>query len=68
MQNFVAIVIVIVFYLLPSFVAAVRHHHNEGAIVALNILAGWTILGWIAALVWALTNAPRHEAAARARR
>jgi Superinfection immunity protein len=26
------------------------------AIFALNLLLGWTFLGWVAALVWALTN------------
>jgi multisubunit Na+/H+ antiporter MnhB subunit len=46
----------IVVYLLPSLVAANRKHANETAIVALNILLGWTFLGWVIALVWALTD------------
>jgi Superinfection immunity protein len=32
------------------------------AICALNLLLGWTVIGWIAALVWALTNPPRANA------
>ena len=43
-------------YFLPSVLAAVRHHHNTGAILLLNVLAGWTIIGWIIALVWAATT------------
>lgn len=43
-------------YLAPCFVAAWRRHHNYLAITALNILLGWTFLGWVAALVWALTQ------------
>lgn len=43
-------------YLLPAFIAATRKKRNAGAITLLNILAGWTILGWIAALVWSATN------------
>lgn len=42
-------------YLLPVAIAASRSHPNTIAIAALNILLGWTMLGWIASLVWALT-------------
>jgi len=44
------------FYFLPSIVG--RKKRNAGAIVALNLLLGWTILGWILALVWAMTTDP----------
>lgn len=42
-------------YLFPCFIADLRKHENATAIAALNLLLGWTILGWIAAFVWALT-------------
>ena len=42
-------------YFLPSFIAACRGHHNAGAIFALNLLLGWTFIGWVMAVVWALT-------------
>lgn len=42
-------------YFLPCAVAIQRKHHQTAAIAALNILLGWTFLGWVAALVWALT-------------
>jgi len=45
-------------YCLPFLVAAVRHHHQTIAITVLNILTGWTGLGWIASLVWACTATP----------
>jgi len=45
-----------VIYLAPTLVAAERGHPNAGAILALNLLLGWTVLGWIGALVWALTG------------
>lgn len=48
----------LVFYLAPTLVACLRHHHNAGAIFALNFFFGWTVLGWFGALVWALTNPP----------
>lgn len=43
-------------YLLPAGVAHTRKHKNSGAIIGLNILLGWTVLGWIGAFVWALTG------------
>jgi hypothetical protein len=41
-------------------IAASRGHPNTIAIAALNILLGWTMLGWIASLVWALTAVQRR--------
>lgn len=43
-------------YLIPSFVAVSRKHKSGAAIFALNLIAGWTVLGWFAALVWSLTG------------
>jgi ABC-type transport system involved in cytochrome c biogenesis permease component len=43
---------------LPTFIALARHHHNSLAIFALNLLLGWTGIGWIAALIWSLTATP----------
>lgn len=42
-------------YFLPGVVASGRAHHNAGAIFLLNLLLGWTVLGWIVALVWSVT-------------
>lgn len=41
-------------YFIPSLIAHRRKHRNLTALVALNFFAGWTILGWVGALVWAL--------------
>ena len=49
-------------YLLPTSIAASRRHPNTMAIAALNILLGWTLLGWVASLVWALTAVDRRPA------
>jgi hypothetical protein len=42
-------------YFLPTLVAYQGRHHNVAAICTLNFLLGWTLLGWIIALVWAMT-------------
>ena len=36
------------FYLLPSMIASIRNVEHGGAIVAVNVFFGWTVLGWIA--------------------
>jgi hypothetical protein len=43
-------------YILPSLIAFKRGHINAGSICALNILLGWSLLGWVASLVWSLTQ------------
>jgi hypothetical protein len=49
-----------VIYFIPAIVAHRTEHHNAPAIIVLNLFAGWTVIGWIAALVWAYTRpAPR---------
>lgn len=44
-------------YFLPSIIAFTRKHHNSAAILILNIFLGWTLIGWIIALVWSFTAA-----------
>ncbi len=46
-------------YFLPTIVAGMRDHSSTGAIGALNLLLGWTFLGWVVALVWSLAG--QHE-------
>ena len=43
-------------YFFPSIIAFSRRHHNAVAIFILNLLLGWTFLGWVAALVWSFTS------------
>lgn len=42
-------------YLFPTLVALGRGKKNSLAIGVLNVLLGWTFLGWVVALVWAFT-------------
>lgn len=43
-------------YFLPYAVASSRNHHNKAGIFVLNLFLGWTLLGWVLALVWAVTK------------
>jgi hypothetical protein len=52
----------VLFLFIPTFVAYHRGHPNAMAIFALNLLLGWTFVGWVVALVWALTVTPGARA------
>lgn len=41
---------------LPTIVAFYRKHPSRGGILALNLLLGWTFVGWVVALAWALSD------------
>lgn len=43
-------------YFLPTIIAGARRKRNMPAIFALNLLLGWTFLGWVAALVWSFVK------------
>lgn len=49
-------ILVFLLYIVPSVIAFTRGHSNAAAICALNILLGWTFLGWVASLVWSFTS------------
>lgn len=63
MDTSITIGIVLSLYLIPSFVALFRHHHNISGVLIVNVLTGWTGLGWIAALVMACLPGPAKPAA-----
>lgn len=43
-------------YFLPAVVAALRRHPSGLAIFLLDLLLGWTVLGWIVALIWSASG------------
>ena len=45
-----------VMYFLPSIVALARSKRDLFAIFLLNLFLGWSVIGWIVALVWAFKN------------
>jgi hypothetical protein len=43
-----------VMYFLPSLIALARSKRDTTAIVLVNFLLGWTMIGWVVALIWAV--------------
>ena len=42
-------------YFLPTIIALFRHHHQWGAITVINLFFGWTFIGWVLTLAWAVS-------------
>jgi hypothetical protein len=43
-----------VVYFLPTILAFARNKRDTAAILLLNLFLGWTMIGWVVALVWAV--------------
>lgn len=43
-----------VLYFLPTIIVLLRRKKNVLGPILVNVLLGWTIVGWIVALIWAL--------------
>ena len=55
-RGWIYLAIVLCAYFLPALIATIKGRPNKGAIWALNILGGWTVVGWVVSFIWALTS------------
>ncbi len=46
-------------YLLPWAIAATRNKSNTAAIALINLLLGWSLVGWVVALVMSVSSEPQ---------
>lgn len=53
--NLALCVIAAAVYLTPAALAIRRHCLKCGWVVAADVIFGWTIVGWFAAIIWALS-------------
>ncbi len=50
----IGIIIFLSLYFLPTIIAFIRKKENKISILVLNFFLGWTLIGWVLSLVWAL--------------
>ncbi len=63
----VFVVTSIALYFAPTYIAQGRQHASRIGITVLNVLLGWTVLGWVISLVWAYSGGGQAgQSAARA--
>jgi hypothetical protein len=53
----------------PTVTAIRRRHPARGGVILLNVLAGWTVIGWVVAFVWSYSQgtSPRERRKQRRR-
>ena len=56
MSGLTTLSVIALLYLTPTVVAFARGHRNRWAITALNVLTGWTFVGWVVSIVWAIAQ------------
>ena len=54
MGGLILLIIMGIIYFIPTIVANNRNHRQFTAIFLLNLLLGWTFIGWVAALIWSV--------------
>ena len=59
-SEWLLILLIVPLYFLPTIIANSRKSANSSGVFVLNFLLGWTILGWIGALIWAVTSSPKQ--------
>ena len=50
-------------HFLPTAIAGRRDHPNRTPIFVVNLFLGWTLIGWVIALAWALSAPPSGASA-----
>jgi len=50
------IIFLVTLYMIPTGIAVLRNHRNTGSIFLLDLLLGWTFIGWVVALVWSFSS------------
>ncbi len=63
--NPLAIHIAAVAYFVPAVIAVLRKHPRQSMIVAVNLLLGWTLIGWVWALSVAIFGSHPQQSAFR---
>ena len=59
MESLAAILVllfVLAVYLIPTIIAFARGHASKWGIGVLNIVLGWSLVFWVVALIWSLSN------------
>lgn len=57
-MNVLVWLLLLAVYLAPAQIAHWRKVPNEASIVVINLLLGWTFVGWVAALALAVRSLP----------
>ncbi|MDB5523588.1 MAG: superinfection immunity protein [Rhizobium sp.] len=61
-KSIITVVVVgLAIFLLPSWISLSRDHHNKGPIILVNLFLGFTVVGWLVALIWSVSAVKKNE-------
>ena len=53
--------VILALYFLPAIIGSNRGVNASGALFFVNLIVGWTVLGWIVCLIWAVNGATKAQ-------
>ena len=59
--DMVLLLVLCVVYFVPTIVAMARNCAKKVGIIVLNVFLGWTLIGWVLALVWAVSDSEEKK-------
>src|SRR5262245_1181248 len=58
----VLLIVLLALYFVPTIVAVSRKVPNVGSVIVINLLLGWTLIGWVVAFAMAVRSVPPEVA------
>lgn len=60
-MELIGVIIAAVLYFIPAIIAFCRDHKSKLAILVVNMIFGWTLLGWLWAFIWCLCGSSKPQ-------
>jgi T4 superinfection immunity protein len=57
----IMLILVVLIYMLPTLIAFGREHPHRMDVAVLNIIFGWTLIGWFVVFLWAALARPSDQ-------
>lgn len=61
MFELILFICAVAMYFLPAIIAHHRRHLSSGTIFLVNLLLGWSVIGWIVCFAWACSGSARPD-------
>jgi len=56
MNEMLLIILITLIYFIPALIAGYREHRNGVPLFIINLVAGWTFIGWFGCLAWSFSD------------
>ena len=55
------IIVAVIAYFIPFYIALIRNHYRKALIFLLNLIFGWSGIGWIVLLIYSIVSKSRKS-------